>query len=44
MKVFIFTYQSFTTPGQFLAKLIQRYHVPKGLAPGTKISHLLVIV
>jgi glycine hydroxymethyltransferase/Rap guanine nucleotide exchange factor 1 len=28
MRVFLYTYQSFTTPEMLLKKLIQRYHVP----------------
>ena len=36
MKIFILTYQSFTTPHMFLFKLIQRYNVPSNLDDVTK--------
>lgn len=36
MKIFILTYQSFTTPHIFLLKLIQRYNVPANTEEQTK--------
>lgn len=34
MKTFLLTYQSFTTPGALLLKLIERYHVPWNVKDG----------
>jgi Leucine-rich repeat (LRR) protein len=38
LEIFVFTYRSFTTPEQVLAKLMQRYEVPEKNAEGVEIS------
>lgn len=38
VRVFLLTYESFTTPAAFLKKLIERYHVPR-LQPVSSEQH-----